>query len=374
MRLKLRELQKVVNQTLMEERTVDALRKEVSRVLGPSIFTDVKLEALAESVNDRIDVLERTGRGSQVNFKPALLLKFADNQNAEVRRMVARVIPEQFLSKFRSDRDPAVRHAAARRLPLQVIKEMMKRTPNDDELRQIYREKMIVESGIPTPLVLDEPFDMYGKKLGDAVKQPAGPELSDQWYSMTAHKAISDYNHNIEGQWDEHWAHRFCASIKATSGVEVDGKKLWNEIQKQLKDRDDRTLERYSLKEVARRLRESFDDVQETVDPVESLASSNLSGSEFLREAARVFSIRESTMPRALHKYRFVEGKTFELKIPCTGKIPGRRNITSLDERVLDTYVKRWNDAQTQAGEPVRIDWAPNPNAMGSISFNVELK
>ena len=374
MRLKLRELQKVVNQTLMEERNVDALREEVSRVLGPSIFTDVKLEALAESVNDRIDVLERTGRGNQVNFKPALLLKFADNQSAEVRRMVARVLPEQFLSKFKTDRDPAVRHAAARRFPTQVIKEMLKRSPNDDELRQIYREKKIVEGGTPTPAIVSEPLDVYGKKMGDTVKQPSGPELSDQWYSMTAHKAISDYNHNIEGQWDEPWAHRFCASIKAASGVEVDGKKLWDEIQKQLNDRDERTLERYSIKEVARRLRESFDDVQEIADPVESLATSNLSGSEFLKEAAHVFSIRESTMPRALHKYRFIEGKTFELKIPCTGKLPGRRSITSLDERVLDTYVKRWNDTQAQAGEPVRIDWSPNPNVMGSISFNVELK
>lgn len=378
MRLKLRELQKVANQTLMEEKAVDALREEVSRVLGPSVLTNVRLEALAENVNDRIDVLERTGRAGQASLKPAILLKFVDNPSAEVRRMIARTLPEQFLSRFKTDRDPAVRHAAARRLPAQVIKEMLQRTPRDDELRYIYHEKKrLTESGVPQPKVADGTLDIYGERLKGTVKQPAGPELSSQWYSMTAHKAISDYNHNIEGQWDEAWAHRYCASVKATSGVAVDGKKLWNEIQKQLKDRDDRTLERYSLKEVARRLRESADDapaVSEVMDPVERLASTNMSGSEFLREAARVFSIRESVLPRSLQKYRIIEGKALEIMIPCTGRVPGRASITSLDERVLDTYVKRWNDAQLQAGEPIRIDWTPNPGSMGTISFKAELK
>jgi hypothetical protein len=378
MRLKLRELQEVVNKTLMEERDVDALREEVSNVLGPSVVTDVKLEALAEGVNDRIDVLERTGRANRIAFKPALMLKFADSQSAEVRRMAARTLPEQFLSRFKLDRDPAVRHAVARRTSLSIVKEMARRSPNDDELQQIYRERLVAESGVPTPKIADEPFDMYGKKLGAAVKQPAGPELSDQWYSMMAHKAISDYHHNIEGMWDEAWAHRICASMKATSGVDVDQKKLWDEIQRQLTDRDDRTLERYSLKEVARRLYESAGDEaeiwQESIDPVEELMGSSLSTSEFLREAAVIFNIQEATIPRSLQKYRFSEGHRLAMKVPCKARVPGGRGVTSLVERALDMYTKRWNEAQAQSDEPIRINWSLNPSAVGVITFKMELK
>ena len=375
MRLKLKELKQVVDNTLAEEKSVDALREEISRVLGPSVDTDVKLKRLAEGANDRIDVLERTGRAGRLDFKPAVLLKFANNTDPEVRRFVARVLPENFIAKFKLDTEPAVRHAVARRLPLAVVKEMLNRNISDDELRAIYREKKLQESA---ETELKNTQKHYATL--NAAAQQNDDELSDQWYTSAAHKAISDYNHNLEGQWDEPWVHRYCASLRTTSNIHVDELKLWKEIQKQLKDRDDRTLERYSLKEVAKRLRENFDHddptvvYTEAIDPVKKLLESDLSSTEFVRQAKQIFNIRESIMPSSLRKYMVSEGRTSEIMIPCLGKVPGRRSVTRLDERALDSFVKRWNDVQHQHGEPIRINWAHNPSGPGMITFNVELK
>lgn len=377
MRLKLRELQQIVNQTLSEEKAVDVLREEISRVLGPSVLTNVRLEELAEGANDRIDVMERTGKAGRLDFKPSVLLKFANSTNTEVRRLVARLLPENFLSRFKDDRDPSVRHAAAKRLPLNIVKEMFRRHPGDDELKTIFRQRLN-EAGLPQPKPQDPHLHMYDRKLGDSVKQSQGPELSDQWYSSLAHKAILDYNHNMEGKWDEAWAQRYCASMKATSGVDVDPLRLWEEIQAQLKDRDDRTLERYGLKEVARRLREGISEeieaYTESKDPVQDLLESNLSQVDYVRKAKSVFSIRESSMPPSLKKYRMSEGLGGEIMIPCTGRAPGNRALTHRDERALDAYVKSWNGQQAMRGEPIRINWSPSPTSLGAISFNVELK
>ena len=85
------ELKKVLKQTLAEEKAVEVLREEVTHNLGPSVVTDVKLERLAENVNDRIDVLERTGRGDNLNFRPSTVLRFAEHKNPEVRRLAARL-------------------------------------------------------------------------------------------------------------------------------------------------------------------------------------------------------------------------------------------------------------------------------------------
>lgn len=370
MRLKLKELKQVVDNTLAEEKAVDTLREEVSRVLGPSVDTEGKLRRLAESANDRIDVLERTGRTGNIDFKPAVLLKFANNPDPEVRRFIARVLPEQFITRFKSDKDPAVRHAVARRLPASLVKEMLHRDISDDEMHAIYREKKLVEE------VELKKSEKYFKALKDAAAQHEGPELSDQWYSTAAHKAISDYNHNLEGQWDEYWAYRYCNSLKNAAGVDIDSKKLWGEIQKQLKARDERTLERHSLKEVARRLREEAEPHvhTESVNPVRKLLEADLSSTEFVKQAKVLFSIRESVMPSGLRKYMVSEGHRTETMIPCNGRVPGRKEITRLDEKALDVFVKRWNDVQAQRGEPVRIDWAHNPASAGAITFNVELK
>jgi hypothetical protein len=383
MRLRLQELQRVVDRTLAEEKAVDALRQEVSRVLGPSVLTNVKLDQLAEGANDRISVLERTGRESQINFKPAVMLKFADSASVEARVLAARTLPERYVARMRGDKSAAVRHAVARRLPASLVKEMLKRTPNDDALRVIFHDKKLTEAGLATPDKKDEPFDMYGEEpLGDTVKQDGAATdegLSDAWYETTAHKFIQDYGGNIEGQWEEPVVHRFCASSKATSGVEIDEKKLYKEIMKQLKEKDDRTLERYALKEIAQSLREGLEPelpqlFSEAVDPLETLLHSDVSAAEYVKQANKLFNVRESVMPKSLRKFRVTEGLSGDIKIPCLARVPGNGNVSRLAERALDLYVKNWNMLQAMNGEPVRINWSTNPTKAGMISFNAELR
>lgn len=360
------ELKKVLKQTLAEEKAVEMLREEVAHNLGPIVVTDVKLERLAENVNDRIDVLERTGRGSNLNFRPSTLLRFAEHKSPEVRRLAARLLPERFAEKFVLDKDPSVRHTAARKAPMHLVKEMLRRNPSDDELHLIYRGRSL-EEGIGEKSI--------GERLKGTVKTPAAPELSDFAYKNLAKTAIRDYNTNIEGQWDEPWAARYCASVKATSGVQYDPKKLWKEIQALLKEKDDRTLERYSLKEVVSRLVEGDGShFYEEEDPLANLLESNFSAHEYVDAANALFKIRESIMPAGLRKYRMSEGRISDIMIPCTGKLPHGVRMNSRTERALDLYTNSWNDIQARKGEPIRIHWTPNTMSIGSFSFNVELK
>jgi hypothetical protein len=377
MHLKLKELANVAKKTITEEKITNALRKEVARVLGPSVLTDVRLERMAECANDRIDVLERTRRADDFDFRPSIVSKFMNNPSAEVRRFVARVLPEQYVARMWHDHDLSVRHAVARRLPLTKVQEMVSRDPGDDELRVIMRNKRIQEAGITLPKVEDEPFDMYGEdRLGDAVKQGEEPEMSDQYYATLAHRLISDYSGNMEGQWEEIVAHRYCVSVKMTSGVEIDEKKLYDEIIKQLTEKDDRTLERYALKETVELLREGVEPeiFVEDVDPVQELLSSQCSAAEYVAKANEVFHVREAAIPNSLRKYRVTEGCTGDFMVPVLAVVPGTRTISTLDEQALDRYVRSWNDKQAGHGEPIRIDWAPNPCNVGTISFKAELK
>ena len=372
MRLKLKDLKQIVDNTLAEEKTTSLLREEVSRVLGPSVITNVKLKRLAEEANDRLDVLERTGRTGRLDFKPSVMLSFAKSSEPEVRRLAARVLPEQYISQFRFDKDPAVRHAAAKRLPLPVLKEMVSKSSSDDELHTIYQMRLH-EDGIPDPKRSETNKEKYFQNLKDVSKRQIDMDLSDGWYTSTALKAIRDYQRNIEGQWDEAWVNRYCSSLRSPNGVEVDPVKLWKEIQRQLKTHDDFIMQKFSLKEVATALRDSEPYV-ESVDPVAELLESNACNSEYVERAKQIFSIRESFVPPGIKKYLSNVGVMTETKIPCIGKVPHRAEISRLDERALDTFVKKWNDVQAQRGEPIRISWSPSPSAMGAITFNAELK
>lgn len=105
-------------------------------------------------------------------------------------------------------------------------------------------------------------FDINGEdRLGEPAKQQNVPELSDQWYETKALKFVQDYGTNIEDGWEEILAHRYCSSLKASWGVEIDEKKLLDTIKKKLIDRQDMFLNildvslKQSLREIAQRLR-----------------------------------------------------------------------------------------------------------------------
>jgi hypothetical protein len=376
MRLKLEELKKVVDQTLSEERSVKALRDEISRVLGPSVVTNVRLDQLAEGANYRIDVLERTGRFHDVDFDPTVLLKFVNSKSIEARKLAARMLPENFAVRLRDDDHPAVRHAYAKRTTLSNAIRMLKENPRDHELKYIIRQKRLEEGGIPQPAVVSEPFDMYGEKLGDAVKQQPGSELSDVWYESTARKFIQDYGTNLEGNWEELIAKRYCSSVKATSLVDVDEGKLYQQIIDQIRDREDRILQRFDNVNESR-TREIHSRPMELktnkMNPMESLLRSKCSSTEYVRKTNALFSIVESLVPLSLQKYRLSEGLRGQFTIPHEAKIPGSGKITSLVESVLDRYVKSWNDISASNGEPVKINWFADPLIPGVVIFSAEL-
>lgn len=386
MRLRLQELQKVVKRTIDEEKAADALKAEVARVLGPSVIIEGKIEQVAEAANERIAVLERTGRASRLDFKPSVVVPFSSHRNAEVRKLAARVLPEKFIGKLATDNNSGVRAIVAARLPLPAVREMMKRFPTDDQLRTTFRNRRLEEAGLPKPETQDEPFDMYGEeRLGDATKTPPGPELSEQWYKDQASKFMQDYGRNIEYAWEERAVSRFASSVKATSLVEIDEAKLLKAIKEAIKEKEDLALERDALKETLAWLkgqekRELLNEtaampvISEETDPVRELLESNASPSEYIDAANKLFNIRESQLPAAIKKYRLGEENNRRETVPMVGRLPHSRGFRAVDERALDLYTKHWNERQQLRGEPLKLEWNCHPDEAGKIGFQTILR
>jgi hypothetical protein len=385
MRLRLEELQRVVKRAVDEERATESLRTEVNRVLGSAVIAEGRAEQVAEAANEKIDVLERTGRASRLSFKPSVMVRWLDHTDPGVRKFAARVVPEKFLAKMVNDRSHAVRATVARRVPIGAVSEMLKKFPSDDQVRLIYKQRKLAEAGLPKPKVDDEPFDMYGEeRLGDAVKQDEGDELSEQWYRDRAFKFMQDYGGNIEDTWEEVTAHRYAASLKATSGVEIDEAKLLKAIKELIEEREERAMDRSSLKETLAYLRrqEKLELIREStiptlnfdVDPVLELVEGNLTPATYLDEAKVLFRIQESTIPPGIRKHRLGERNARWTSAPVIGKLPHGGSFRSIDEKALDMYCEAWNGRQMHEGEPLRLEWSTHPGEVGKVSFNVTLR
>lgn len=387
MRLKLSELQKLVNSTIDQANAADELKLEIGRVLGPVVVTEGKLAEVVAAANDRLTVLEHTGRIGAIGFDPNITSKWATHVDPEVRKFVARVCPEKYLLKFGYDKNPEVRAAAAGRMSLNAIKEMIKRFPKDDSLRAIFRQKKLVEAGVPKPEVKPMGHDpVDGKeRLGAAVKTASGPELSETWYDDTAQRLMSTYGRNIENAWEETAVKRFCASTKATSGVEIDEAKLLKSVKNLIKEKEDMTLERNALKETLSWLNQREDEellaegiipdvMVEAVDPVEEMVRAGLTGEQFLEAAAKLFKIQEGLLPMGIRKYRLGEGSARQTLVPVIGMLPHKHGFRAVDEKALDTFCEAWSKRQQIAGEPLRLEWTYHPTDVNKIGFTCILK
>lgn len=393
MRLRLEHLQLEVKRAIREERDTDALRKEVTRVLGPIMDTEVRLEDLAEAVNDRVAVLDGTGRGTRVGFKPSVLLRFAEHKDPRVRKMTARLLPERFIDRFSHDRNGSVRAAVARRLPITAVREMMKEFPKDHALRSIYRTRKklqrLHEDGVPVPKQ-DEPLDIHGEeRLGAAGKNCPGPELSEVWYAEKARQLVQDYScdphriMSIERNWEGPAVKGFCRHTRATSGVEIDEQKLLGAVKDLLDEKDDRAMERNELKEIAAQLREEADQealnesaaapAYDNVDLVQVLADSTLSPQNFIEHVNELFKVQEAYTPAGLGKYRMGEGSE-STRVPMKAWLPHTHGLRPLDEKVLDRYVKCWNERQELTGEPLKLEWTIHPIDVDAIGFSAMLR
>lgn len=236
----------VVDRTLDEKRSADALRAEIKRALGSSVVTEGSLERVAEQANLRLETLERTGRLSRCNFSPVVAACYTKHSSDELRKLAARVAPLSSLRSMHNDASPGVRAILARRIPLNAVSEMLKKHPYDDQVRVTYKKRCIAEVvKQPEP---DEPLDIYGDApMGDSAKQK-GVELSDQWYDTLANRFMQDYSANIEDGWEEVSVKRYVSSVRATSGVELDAKKLYKLIKSRLVSREDAAITESKLK------------------------------------------------------------------------------------------------------------------------------
>jgi len=379
--LRLDDLQRIAKKTIEET----ALRAEISRVLGPTIITDGKIEEVVTAVNEHIDTLEQLGRAGRLDFQASVVSPFLGYADPEVRKFAARVVPEKYLGNLVNDRDSRVRAIVATRMPLEAARDMAKRFPKDDQLRSILRKRKLQEAGISKPKVQDEPFDLNGdKRLGKVLKTPKGPELSDAWYEQMAHKLMIDYDQNIEYCWEELACKRYASSMKATCGIEVDQAKLLKALKDMIEDKEDRALERNALKETLEWLdgQEELSDINECAlprifeeaDDVSELVGSSLSPEQYVERAKAVFCIRESQLPAAIRKYRLSEGNPCAVSVPVIGVLPHSFGFRAVDERALDTFVESWSKKQSLAGEPLVLTWSVDPCDANRISFGVKLQ
>ena len=383
MHLKLEELQRVAKKTIKEEHKNSVICNEFFRAFGPPVMVSRNCEKVAIAVNEQLDLSEATGRTVQNGaIKLSVLVEASMSPSQSVRKVAARLLPAKIAARLLNDPSSAVRCAAAKRLSYEAIKESVKKFPEDDQLRTIARQKKLYESGLPKPVVQDEPFDMYGEEpLGDAVKTKVSEkDFSDEWYKRLAHKLCSDYGGNIEGNWEETVATRVAAGQYSVSGVKIDRDKLLKAIYDCIKTREEEVIGEGSLKALANRLlKEShLEDsvmpiIEDRVDPVADLVESNYSSTQYIDEAEKIFSVRKSTVPSGIKKYRLGEGTHKETMIPVNGRIPGGE-ISVTVEKALDRYVDSWNKRQALEGEPYRLSWGPHGSSFDMVGFNLTLK
>jgi len=393
MRLNLRDLQAAVKRTLDEERAVEELKNEIKRVLGPAVIIEGRIEDVVQSANSWMDVLDRTGRSSRFDFLAQVTTGFLDHRHPSVREFAARVVPEKFLGKLTSDAEPKVRHIVASRVPLETVREMLKKFKNDDELRLIYRKRKAAklhEAGVSQPKAEPMGHDPVegAEAYGDAAKTAPGPELSETWYRQQAWRLMHEYGRNIEYAWEELAVRRFCNSIKATSLIEIDETKLLKCVKDLIKEKEELAMERNSLRENALKstlayleqqaeeeaLNEGMlPELNEVEDPVRKLVEARLTGEQFIEQAKTLFRVQEGQLPMAIRKYRLGEGNTKVTPMPVIGWLPHGGSFRAIDERALDMFCEHWNKRQAAAGEPIRLQWTTHPVDLSKVGFTVSL-
>jgi len=377
MKLKLKQLQNIVKDAVNQEKNVEALKIEAKRVLGPILDVNVKLVDLAESINDRVDVLELTGR-QRNSFKTSTIIKFMKHKHPEVRSMAARLVPESYMNSMNSDPSSKVRMIVAKRASLNVVKEMMKKFPNDDQIRMIYSQRhRELNEGSEN----DDFLHIYDEEaLGDAGKtyDINDDDLSETWYENKARELYAD--HTRHGEIDVNWnriVNAFCENSRATSLVEINKKKLSDAINTIIKDKDDKligeTFDRFDfqvLKEHSSIL--AFPVIEELIDPVGDI----LNETHDLNKVDKIkdlFKITETKVSASIK--RSLIGESYRTNmVPNRGMLPHKRGIRFIDEQALDLFVESWNSRQIAKYEPFKISWNQDPANQSVIIFTLDVR
>jgi hypothetical protein len=359
MRLKISDLQQVVEQTLQEKRAVDDFCNEIKKAFGPTVVVSEALESLVEQAHYRLDVLERTGRLGYVQFNNRAALRVANHKNPEVRRLAARLLPESSSVSFIYDKNASVRSTAACSAPLKMVEAAMKKYPSDENLRDIFERR-----------ALNERAD---SALKAAAAGPPGEELlSDGWYEKTAHKLIQDYGRTLDTGWVPSAVNQLCSAARASNRFNIDAYKLMKKVTEVLADSEEKRLERFELKESAEYFSTSNEEFES--DNVAELVEAKLSAKEYIEKANKLFSIKSAIAPASLRKFAVNENRFNQILIPTVGVLPSSRFLRHVDELALDTYVKHWNTVQSLHGNSYKLSWSPHPDSQNKFSFNLVLK
>ena len=355
MRLKISDLQRVVESTIKEKKDVEDFCNEIKKAFGPTVDVSDDIVKLSEQANDRLNVLERTGRRNYVQFDSRVAKKLVSHKNSEVRKLVARILPLSESFRFLYDNSHTVRIEAAKRAPVYELKRSITKFPHDSSLRELYESRLLRESE---------------SALENAAMGPEEDYMSDTWYEKTAKKLVQDYNSaGLDTGWINAAVNQVVSGNRATNRFNVDPMKLYKAVIKHVAEREELAVER-ALKESV----EQRTPFEEFTDPVVELNESSLSASEYVQRANELFKVRFSEVPPAHKKYRLGESTKLFTRIPAVGYLPHNSSVRYDDEIALDRYVKHWNMQQQLSGEPFKLSWSPHPSQQNKISFSLVLK
>lgn len=357
MQLKLKKLQGIVKEAMKNEKFALQLMRECLQIFGPSVDVSSDPRRVFAAVNDKLSILETRGYELPVgSIKVSTLLSAADTSK-EARKIAARLLPERYAVRFLTDRESSIRCAAANRFTYNQLKEALDRYPNDDQLSTIALKKKIFEAGLPKPKEVDPHLDIYGDApLGDVMDGYHPDDLTDGWYKRTAKKIFDDHKGRFDGNWKNLAVSRLISSIYATSGVKIDGMKLYQELDKLIDTGgiieesygDDRDL---SLLFESAGTTPVLPVVEESlfVNPVKNLLTETSTRSSFIKSAEVLFEVSHTVIQNSLDDQE---------EVPQYGKLPEGVTWDASTEKALDKYVKSWNDRSLSCGSKSKIDWS----------------
>lgn len=365
MSLKVSRLQEITQEIKKEQALLESLKLETKNVFGKNISITGGLEHACYQVNNLLDILEAKNQVQNVTFKTTLAKKLLESKCNEAKRLGARTIPLNLAEGLRFDYNQDVRLEVCKRLNPELIDEVLDLFPEDFELQYVVEQKKKKQKEDSFLHIYDD------KRLGASAKPFFQPELSDAWYHTVASKFLQDYGSNIEYQWEEPLVHRYCSSVKQSTGVDVDESKLYDKIQELIRQKEDDALlkaEKMRIKKL-----EKFRESVERKNPEDDLTSifeETLSNVQKIAKLNEIFQVKQSIIPPGIRKYSNSSVETF---VPMKAKIPGGK-LTSLVERALDSYVDCWNNQQLIRGEPIKISWSTDQGNSENVCFSLELR
>lgn len=351
MRPKLSNLQKTIKNKNDIISETEMFCNEIKNVFGPSVIKQDDLKSLVEEANEKLDVLEYCGKLNTINFSKKIAMKMSTHELPQVRKLVARVLPENASTLFLFDNNESVRLAAAKKAPLKVLEEAKLKFPKDAALKDLFEQKK----------------KDHVSALEAAAHHPDEDMLSDSWYEKVAKKIIQDYGKTLDTTWVGSAVKQYCLTVRSTTRLPVDQLKLIEAIKTLLDKHDESRAEVLEINESI----ETLDNEQN--DIVDSLIGDNLSPQTFIEKCNNIFNIKYASLPPSIMKHKIQEGYSInEIPVSCT--LPHSNAPRRIDEIALDSYVKYWNEKQKIKGEPFKIKWDPHPGSINKITFTTELK